>query len=281
MVIGRDILLRGRGADVGVRASHTLTNAIGAVVGTAIYLLGDALGLWQAAGLSNWGAQLGALLGGLLLASTGAGALLWAVAGVLTVTLSLVTFTPIVRPLIAPFVRADVASAAPVDAIAVLSGSITDDGRMTGQALDRLLTAMPLVQQRNVPELALSVVSRDDQSPPVTSEADQRALVQRMAPLATVRFVYNVHSTRDEALAFAALARTQGWKRVIVVTSPMHSARACRAVEVAGLLVECRPAESRDYSLRWLDRAANRRLAFQDVLYETAARLLYRSRSWM
>jgi len=45
--------------------------------------------------------------------------------------------------------------------------------------------------------------------------------------------------------------------------------------------VECRPAESRDYSLRWLDRAANRRLAFQDVLYETAARLLYRSRSWM
>jgi uncharacterized SAM-binding protein YcdF (DUF218 family) len=94
------------------------------------------------------------------------------------------------------------------------------------------------------------------------------------------RFVYHVHSTRDEALAFAALARTHGWRRVVAVTSPSHTRRACGALEAVGLTVECRPAAARVYDLTRLDRPSNRRLAFADVLYEAAATLLYRSRQW-
>jgi len=114
-----------------------------------------------------------------------------------------------------------------------------------------------------------------------SSEADQRALVALAAPQVSVRFVRDVHSTHDEALAFAALARTHGWRRVAVVTSPAHTRRACGALETAGLSVECRPAAPRDYSLRYLDSGGSRRLAFIDVLYELTATVLYRVRGWM
>ena len=182
--------------------------------------------------------------------------------------------------MIPAFVRAD-AQRGDVDAVMVLSGGLTDDGLIFGQALDRLLSAMSLARARAIPELALSIVAQDDRPGPLTSEADQRALAQLAAPQMTVRFVRDVHSTRDEALAFAALARTHGWRRVAVVTSPMHTRRACAALESAGLSVECRPAAPRDYSLNGLDRGGNRRLAFADVLYEAAATALYRARGWM
>jgi len=101
-----------------------------------------------------------------------------------------------------------------------------------------------------------------------------------MAPDLTLRFVTHVHSTRDEALAFAAMARTHRWRRVVLVTSPLHSRRACAAVEHAGLPVLCAPAASREYALSRLDRPENRRLVFADVVYESAATLLYAVRGW-
>ena len=45
--------------------------------------------------------------------------------------------------------------------------------------------------------------------------------------------------------------------------------------------VECLPAVSRGYSPSRLANAEERRLAFADVVYETAATLLYRFRGWM
>ena len=128
--------------------------------------------------------------------------------------------------------------------------------------------------------VALSVVG-DDADPSVeSSERDQRELAQLMAPELELRFVTNVHSTRDEAVAFAAMARTHGWRRVLLVTSPLHSRRACATVEQAGLPVLCAPATSREYALSRLDRPENRRLAFADAVYEGAATLLYASRGW-
>lgn len=81
-----------------------------------------------------------------------------------------------------------------------------------------------------------------------------------------LHFVPNVHSTRDEALAFAALECTLGWRQVVLGTSPPHSRRACAAVEHTGLSVQCLPAAVREYALTRLDRPENWRLAFADVL---------------
>jgi uncharacterized SAM-binding protein YcdF (DUF218 family) len=286
LMTGKDVLLRGRGAEIGARAPLWLVRACGAVLGLTCFLLSDALGIWQVLGLSTFVTQCVLLVVGAIVAPSALGGALWLINALLVCALMLVSYTPLVEPMVAPFVRADapmVTSGAmpPADAIIVLSGAISADGRMAGQALDRLLTAIPLARARAVPELALSVVTRGERTSRVTSEADQRALVAMAEPSLALHFVHDVHSTRDEALAFAALARTRGWHRVLVVTSPLHTRRACAALEMQGLSVECHPAESRDYSLRAIRSGENRRLAFQDVLYETAATALYRSRGWM
>ncbi len=280
-MIGRDLLFRGRGAEVGVRAPAWLVRVAGAALALGVMWLADATGIWFTLGVARWKASVGALVVGAVVAPTAWGVLLWSVAGILSTVLVVVMFTPIIRPLTTAFVRSDPAATAPPDAVVVLSGSVSEDGLMTGQALDRLLSALMLLRQRQVPSLALSVVSASSGSPKADSEADQRALVALAAPQVTPRFVRNVHSTRDEALAFAALARTHGWQRVAVVTSPMHSRRACAALESAGLVVECRPAAGRDYSIRQLGSPEDRRLAFRDVVYESAATLVYRLRAWM
>ena len=278
--MGRDVFLRGRGADIGVRAPRWIDRLCGATLAVGIVALGDLLGIWGLIGVAKWILFALAVVVGALTGPTAVGGFLWLVGGALAGVLMIVMFTPIVRPMIPWFVRADAVSTTPVDAVIVLSGGLTDDGRITGQAIDRLLSGLSLAKARAIPELALSIVARENARPAVSSEADQRALVQMAAPELSLRFVREVHSTRDEALAFAALARTHAWRRVVVVTSPMHSRRACLAIEAAGLRVECRPAAPRDYSLNALGRSENRRLAFQDVLYELAAGALYRMRGW-
>ena len=277
----RDLLLRGRGADIGVRAPLWFVRVAGGTLGIAIFWLCEALKLWQIVGVSGWIAQLLLLVFGAIIAPSAVGAVLWLLSGALVTVLMLVSFTPIINPFVAPFVRADRASDQPIDAIVVFSGAIGDDGRIFGQALDRLLTALSVARQRRVPELALSIVSMEHGSVHTSSEADQRALVTMAAPELTVRFVRDVHSTRDEALAFSALARTHRWTRVLAITSPMHTRRACASLEQMGLAVECRPADARDFSLSHLEFGENRRLAFQEVLYETLGTWLYRARGWM
>ena len=280
-MIGRDLLFRGRGADVGVRAPDWLIRLCGAALALAIVWLGDALGVWALIGLPRWALSVMAVAGGALVAPSRLGGLLWLVAGTLATVLMLVMFTPVVRPMVSPFVRADQPGPEPVDALIVLSGGITSDGHLTGQALDRLLSAMHLARQRAIGDLALSVVAAEGLSYTVTSEADQRALVALAMPPVALRFVHDVHSTHDEALAFAALGRTHGWHRVVVVTSPMHSRRACETIEATGLVVECHPAAGRDYAMRRLATTEDRRLAFRDVVRESAATLMYRARGRM
>ncbi len=243
--------------------------------------LAAALGVWTAVGVSSATARLVLMLAGALLATSSRGAWLWLISGLLSTVLLLVSYTPLVTPMVAPFVRRDMAAAPGVpDAVIILSGSVTSEGRVTGPALERVISGFQQARRLGIPVVALSVVG-DDADPSVeSSERDQRELAQLMAPELELRFVRNVHSTRDEALAFAAMARTHGWRQAVVVTSPLHSRRACGAIAHAGLPVRCVPAASREYALSRLDRPENRRLAFADVVYESAATLLYAMRGW-
>ena len=278
-----DLLLRGRGVDVGARAPGWLLRLLGAALALAIFALADSLGLWHALGVTSWFARPLVMLLGALLAPTRGGSMLWLAAGALATLTCIVLFTPVVRSMALALVRDDrerSADAIP-QAVAVLSGGITGDGRMTGPALDRLLTGLADAKARRIPSLVLSVVTNQRRGVRTTSEADQRALVRMIAPDLDLHFVYDVHSTRDEALAFARLARARGWSRVLLVTSPTHTRRACAVVEAAGLAVQCRPAQARDYALSRLDQAENRRLAFADVMYESAATWLYSARGWL
>ena len=275
-----DLLFRGRGADIGGRAPAWLVRCAGAVLGLTIMQLADALGVWNAAGVTPFTARAVCMLFGAAVATSARGASLWLVSGLLTTTLLLVSYTPLATPLATPFVRRDAAGPRAPDALLILSGRVTSDGRVTGPAVERVISGFQQARRLNIPNVALSVVA-DDADPSVeSSERDQRELAALMAPTVALHFVRNVHSTRDEALAFAALGRTRGWRHVVLVTSPLHSRRACAAVEQTGLSVRCVPAAGREYALSRLDRPENRRLAFADVVYEAAATLLYRLRGW-
>jgi uncharacterized SAM-binding protein YcdF (DUF218 family) len=236
-----DLLLRGRGADVGVRAPGWLVRLCGATLAFGIFTLADSLGIWEVIGIPGW-ARLAVPVLGAILASTRAGTLLWIVAGTLTAASFIVSYTPVVKSPALSFIRADAPADSPVDAVIVLSGGITHEGRLTTAALDRFLTGVTEARARGVRSLALSEVTLTPGGIRVSSEPDQRALAALAGPELDVRFVRDVHSTRDEALSFAAMARTHGWRRVMVVTSPLHTRRACATLETAGLSVECRPA---------------------------------------
>lgn len=277
-----DVLLRGRGANVGARAPGWLVRLCGGALALAAFALSDTIGVPEALGVPSWSGRLLALLVGMALAPTRAGSLLWLATGVLAFTACIASFTPLSAAFVHGFVRTDAdRPGETLDAVVVLSGGMTDDGRITGAALDRLLSGVREARERRIPAVALSVIRRKSRGRTVTSEPDQRALLALIAPELELRFVRDVASTRDEALAFAALARTHGWHRVLLVTSPTHTRRACAAFETARLPVQCQPSQARDYSLARLELSENRRLAFADVLYETAATLLYRARAWI
>lgn len=252
----------------------------------SIYTVAASLGFWEIVGVPLWLLRLTALLVGAVAAPTVVGSWLWLALGALTTLSAIVSFTPIVQPLALHFVRDDRAAAGHataatgLDAVIVLSGEISDEGRVTGSTMERLISGVQDARAMRVPVLALSATAPAFGDYKPSSEADQRSLVTLMAPDIQLQFVHDVFSTRDEAVAFTALAKTHGWRRVLLVTSPMHSRRACRTFELLGLAVECRPALPRTHDPNRLQSSESRRLAFQEVLYELSATLLYRARGW-
>ena len=82
-------------------------------------------------------------------------------------------------------------------------------------------------------------------------------------------------------MRIAALARRNGWSRIVLVTSPFHSRRACATFEKTGIKVSCVPSDSRDIAVRSLTGSENRLLAFGMLIYEIAGTIRYRQAGWL
>lgn len=104
----------------------------------------------------------------------------------------------------------------PVDAIVVLGGGIRDERLRTAEAAVAAQTAGDAAP----PALVLSVPYGPDY---VTCPATT-VVAGRTVPLACV--VPDPFTTTGEASAVARLASTRGWRRVAIVTSSYHLARA-------------------------------------------------------
>ena len=252
----------------------------GACVGFAAFVLADWLGLTEVTRLSPVLGGLAALALGAGIAATAYGAWLWYLLGTLCSITIIAGGTPIMRASATHFVRRDSVSQ-PVDAVVVLSGAMTEDGLISGPAIARFVSGIAEARRQRVSTVALSVIDNGDARHLVTSEADQRALMNVLAPDITVLFVRGVKSTHDEALQFAALANTHRWRRVALVTSPLHTRRSCGVVEKVGLAVQCVPGQPREYALTLAGGVHARLNVFRDVMYETAATLLYSLRGWI
>jgi uncharacterized SAM-binding protein YcdF (DUF218 family) len=259
--------------------------AAGAVLGGLTFLAARALGFWLILGWEGYEALWVFLIVGAVLYATLLRPLVWAAAGLLLVLVTIGSLTPaIVRPANA-FTRADPPTET-VDAVAVLASGLSNDALISPDALDRLLSGVTLARAtvtqqhpRGVP-LVLTVVTRG-REPTLTSAADQQRIVELVGGGVNVHWTAPVQSTRDEARAVAAIARAEGWNRIAVVTSPIHTRRACRTFERAGVSVRCVPAEARDFAARSMRGSRDRLRATQLSLYEFAGTVYYKLRGWI
>lgn len=216
---------------------------------------------------------------GAQLALTRFRAALAVVAAAALLFLFLVAYSPLFIGPALSFVRRDVLPTS-ADAVVVLSAGVTRDGYLKQQGLDRLLTGLSLVRNGVAPTLLVTREERDLGERKITAARDQDGL----AALAGVTKILNTPpeaSTHDEAMAVRKIADASGWKRIVLVTSPFHTKRACAAFEKAGLITSCIPADSRDIAVKSLDHPDERIEAFGMWLYETAATLQYRRKGWI
>ncbi len=259
--------------------------ARGAALAVLVWAGAAALGIPDLFGVAPHHVFALAGIAGGVFGALGAERALRAAAVGVALLLVLVTSLPIAAHVAPSLVRRDrpaADSGAVVDAVAVLSSGVGDDGLIQGEGVDRLLAGLALAQRTGRP-LVLSVV-RPRRRPGVSSLPDQQRLVALAGLGDRVWTVDSVKSTHDEAVRMAALARARGWRRVALVTSPAHARRACATFEHAGLAVVCSPAPARDAA--WggptpLRSPGDRLRVVAAWVYETLGWLVYRRRGWV
>lgn len=262
----------------GTRQAPSLAErmAIGAVLGAvASFVLLD---LVIAGGPAR---AIGCVLGGII------GAIVyvrwrrtaWSLLVIAIAAWCIVAFTPVSRRMIAGLVRSDTIPPG-VNAVVVLSGSVTEDGMLGHEALDRILRGIALIRAGTSSTIVITQPHPlDDRS--VTTDADQRRLIALLPSAPRVVVIDGVVSTRTEALGTARQLPPVSARTIALVTSPLHTRRACRVFEHVGYNVVCVPSESRDMALRTLSTADDRVSAFRMALYERLALALYGHRGWL
>lgn len=250
----------------------------GAILGLLLLATASVLGLPQALGFDRPLAMpiamvIGALAGRWLLRP-----MFVLVLGLMTIA-AIGIWSPIVPQLARPFVRNDAVNLDNVDAVFVFSNSVNSHGLVAGEGVDRLLTGIALRAQRPALPLLVSIVRSNERANGISSVADQRSLIALAPAAGPVEWIDSVASTRDEAVRLARKAFLERWKRVAVVTSPMHTRRACATVEAMGVAVMCVAAPWRPAG--WPARtSSDRLLVMQRLIYEVLAWTQYRVSGW-
>ena len=163
-------------------------------------------------------------------------------------------------------------------AIVVMGGGILPDSTLDAGASERLLHGLVLLKDGVAPRLITTKGMASVGGRVFTDSADQRRLIGLAGALPAWTQTDTVHTTRDEALRVSALL---GNTQVVVVTSALHTRRACAAMEVAGLRVSCAPARSRDFPLMEPMRPTERLTLLGWYARERVAYWVYRRRGWV
>jgi uncharacterized SAM-binding protein YcdF (DUF218 family) len=200
--------------------------------------------------------------------------------GVLAATYVIVGYTPIMSGIAPKWVRADPLPATPVDAIVVLSGSVLSDSALNVDGTERLLSGLELFQRGVAPRVVTTLVEVPAPEGVRSTTMDQARLLKLAGAIPGWIVLEGTKTTRDEALQ-AASKLPDGAHRVVVVTSPMHTRRACETFEMVGFTVSCYPARGRGYATWRPIDPADRIEAFANYLYERLGMIQYRRKHWI
>lgn len=254
----------------------------GATLGVVFWLLLFTLGIPWVFHIGGFDGLLPSALAGAVLSLTRWRLVPLAGVVVLSLVLLVVAYTPIIAGPAQSLIRDDPLPRS-ADAIMVLSAGMNDDGStLSPQALDRLLSGLELFNRGVAPVLMVSREAYIVGGQIVTSRRDQERIVA-LSPGALSKLVVAgiTHSTHDEAIRARDVFRANRWKRIVLVTSPFHTRRACGTFERAGVVVSCAASESRDMAVRELSAPEDRVRAFQGWIYEVLGSIRYRQLGWL
>lgn len=251
---------------------------VGTVLGAALWLVLSELGIPRIFGIGRLAVLPLAMVAGGIIGATRFRSSLIAMTAALLAVVLVVAFTPVMQGPTERLIRRDDVPAT-ADAIVVLSAGVTLDGLLPQQGLDRLLKGVELARAGVATRIVLTRELKRWNGKVITSDADQARLIEFAET--TVIATGRTASTREEALRVKELASRGGWTRIVLVTSPFHSRRACQTFEKVGLTVSCVPADSRDVSVNNLTGADDRVRAFSMWTYELAGSLRYWYAGWI
>lgn len=217
---------------------------------------------------------------GALLATTRLRAVVEASAGLFLALVVMVGFTPLLRPGVHALIVDEPLPAGGSDAVVVLSAGLSQDGLLSAAGTERLLHGVELLEQGAAATVVTTRLRRAVGRDTVTSDTDQARLIALAPDSVQHLTVDSVATTRDEAMQVTALARREGWQHLIVVTSPMHTRRACAAFRRAGVSITCSAAPSREVAVHTLRNPGERWQALSPWLHEVVGWWWYGVRGW-
>jgi uncharacterized SAM-binding protein YcdF (DUF218 family) len=194
---------------------------------------------------------------------------------------AVLALTPVMRRPVQTWIRRDSIPGERLDAVIVLSSSVSADSLLDAAAIERLLSGLALFRDNGARLLVTTRNGISGSNGKMESDADRRRLIDLVTDTARWHAVGPVHTTHDEAIRTAALLLPLEQRRVAVVTSPLHTRRACRTFEKAGFTVTCVPSDERLYAIYAFDSATTRLRATAEWLYEQLAMAEYWLRGWI
>lgn len=251
----------------------------GAVSGGAVWLIFAIIGVPKIVGIDSESGLIPLIVIGALVARGRFRFVMPAVAFLSLMVVALVSYTPIMSAGVRPFVRSDPLPRS-ADAIVVLSAGVTGDGYLSQEGLDRTLKGVELAASGVAPLVVFTLEEKGSGAKVYNATGDQRRIA-KLAGVSNVIFTGSVKSTHGEALEVLKMATARGWSRVVLVTSPFHTKRACATFEKLGIKVSCTPSDSRGIAVKRLVYARDRLGAFAMLLYETAGTIWYGQRGWI
>jgi uncharacterized SAM-binding protein YcdF (DUF218 family) len=142
----------------------------------------------------------------------------------------------------------------PADVIVVL-GSRVYSGGVAGPALTRRAEhAAALYRQGFAPYVLCS--GGLGASPPTEAEAACGLAEQLGVPASAIVLETQAHSTEENALYTAAIARARGWSSLLIVSDGYHLLRATLLFRQTGLTVYASPAQLTAGPMNPIERAA-------------------------